>query len=109
MPRRGMQFLFCFLAGVETMQCSSREVCGIHGSAFTLVVLRDQGNEIMEVLNAFAGPEVHAKAGSIHARTGKQSGVGQRLLGGGGGELAVHSRIGPALRLLRRSGSDRSP
>jgi len=50
----------------------------------------------MEVLHALAGAEIHPDTSAIDARVAEQSGHGQRLQGGGGGELAVQAGVRPA-------------
>ena len=71
---------------------------GIELARLAAVRLVDPRQQVVEVLNAFAGTEVDAEAIAIHAVLVEQTRMLQRLLRGDGGELAVDARNAPSDR-----------
>ena len=98
---RGVQFLFGLRSGLELAQSVAGESRGIDAPLLDDVGPGDQRHQSVEILDAFAGAEVDAEAVAVHAGVVgvEQAGVFQRLLGGGGGELAVDAGMLPATRV----------
>ena len=60
-----MQLLLGLAAGVEALQAASVEDGRVDVPLVRLVALGDQADQVVEVLNAFAGAEVDAEARAI--------------------------------------------
>ena len=82
MGRRRVQFLFRFALGVETLQAAALERRRVNGPRLAAVRLGDERNQIVEILDAFAGAEINAEARAIDAgdrRAGRRrSGLAER-------------------------------
>src|SRR5581483_6781905 len=67
--RGGVQFLLCFLLGVEGTQAAAFEDRFIQPAFLGPIGLRNERKQIVEVLNAFPSSQVDAKTGAVYLGT----------------------------------------
>ena len=97
--RRGVQFLLGLAAWVKALDAAPAKGRHVEFPRLGIVGHGQQQDHVVEILDAFAGAEIDAEAACDRPGIVEEAGVGQRLLGGGGGERAVETRIVPAFAM----------
>src|SRR5262245_10348544 len=95
-----VQLLLKLAARMEVTKTTTSEARRIHVPALRLVVPGDEGDQVMEVLDAFARADVDADPRAVHSEVAQKAGVFQCLLGCPDRKVRVDAGVGPAVRFV---------
>ena len=91
-----MHLHFVFVGGAECPHAVLKEAAGVDFVTIRRASQRHAQRQIWKVVRSLAGTEVDADTRRVGAAQLQQAGIGERLLGGSGGELAVDAGMLPA-------------